>query len=158
MPERSKPITSTPRAPASRTVKGSNATDAEAVQTFLAALEHPLKAEILALRQLILTSDPSIREGIKWNVPSFRAEGRGSDDYFATFHLRGKTGIQLILHTGAKARGTTGRLPVADPQGLLTWLGDERASVLFPGMAEVEARALDFQALLRSWIEAMEGA
>lgn len=158
MPAQSKPAASASRASAARTAKRSNATDTDAVQTFLAALEHPLKAEILALRQLILTADPCIREGIKWNVPSFRAEGRGSDDYFATFHLRDKAGIQLILHTGAKARGTTGRLPVVDPQGLLTWLGDERASIRFAGMAEVEARAQDFQALLRSWIEAMAGA
>jgi hypothetical protein len=71
------------------------------VETFLAALDHPLKPEILALRQVILGADPSITEGIKWNVPSFR-----TSEYFATMHLRAKDGIQVILHLGAKTRGT----------------------------------------------------
>jgi len=43
----------------------------ENVETFLAALEHPFKPDILALRQVILGADPSIAESIKWNAPSF---------------------------------------------------------------------------------------
>ena len=65
----------------------------EDVEIFLAALDHPLKPEILALRQIILAADPSITEGIKWNVPSFR-----TSEYFATMHLRAKDGIHVILH------------------------------------------------------------
>lgn len=43
-----------------------------AVAEFLRRLEHPLKAEIEALRRVLLAADPAVREGIKWNAPSFR--------------------------------------------------------------------------------------
>ncbi|HKH48386.1 MAG TPA: DUF1801 domain-containing protein [Thermoanaerobaculia bacterium] len=74
--------------------KGSGAVDA-----FLATLEHPHKESIQALRSLILSLDPRIREEIKWNAPSFLIQ-----DHFATFKLHPPTSIQLVLHTGAKPR------------------------------------------------------
>lgn len=40
-----------------------------AVDAFMAALVHPHKAEIEALRKLMLSVDPSVREGVKWNAP-----------------------------------------------------------------------------------------
>ncbi len=36
----------------------------------MAGLEHPLKAEIEALRDIILRAHPGITELIKWNAPS----------------------------------------------------------------------------------------
>jgi hypothetical protein len=117
------------------------------VDAFLAALDHSYKAEILALRQLILAADPSIREGIKWNAPSFH-----TTEYFATFHLRAKAGVQLILHLGAKVRDNTTGMTIADPQSLLTWLAKERASISFHDLAEIRAQQTAFQALIRAWI------
>ena len=35
------------------------------VQSFIDALDHPLKGEIIALRQLLLNTDPTISEEIK---------------------------------------------------------------------------------------------
>ena len=64
----------------------------------LKSLSHPMKAEIELMRAAILGADPSIREGVKWNAPSFRTH-----EYFATTNLREKKGIGLILHLGAKA-------------------------------------------------------
>lgn len=118
------------------------------VDAFLATLDHPAKAEILTLRQLILDADPRIGEGIKWNAPSFH-----TTEYFATFHLRGKAGVQLILHLGAKVRdNSTAGMTIADPQSLLTWLGKERASISFQDLAEIHAQQSAFQALIRAWI------
>eukprot|EP01031_Cornospumella_fuschlensis_P007315 gene7315-9064_t len=65
----------------------------------MTTLDHPFKAEIQTLRQAIPAVDPAIAEGIKWNAPSWR-----TSEYFATTHLRSKTGLGLILHLGAKAR------------------------------------------------------
>lgn len=119
------------------------------VDAFLAALEHPHKAEILALRQTILAADPRIAEGIKWNAPSFR-----TSEWFATFHLRAKGGAQVILHFGAKVRDkSTARAAIADPDVLLEWLGTDRASVKFRDAADVEAKRSAFAAVLRQWIE-----
>ncbi len=119
------------------------------VDAFLATLEHPRKAEILALRQAILAADERIGEGIKWNAPSFR-----TSEWFATFHLRAKAGVQLILHFGAKARDTSGaRAAIADPDGLLEWLGPDRASVKLRDLDDVRARQPAFTAVVRQWIE-----
>jgi hypothetical protein len=121
---------------------------AQAVDRFMAALEHPHKPEIEALRQAICAVDPSIAEGVKWNAPSWR-----TTDYFATTHLRAKTGFGLILHLGAKARDMPdGRLAIADPGGLLKWLGKDRAQVGFASAADFTARLPALQAIIRQWI------
>ena len=119
-----------------------------AVDRFMAALTHPHKADIEALRQAICAVDPAIAEGIKWNAPSWR-----TTEYFATTHLRGKTGFSLILHLGAKARELPeGGLAMADPAGLLKWLGRDRAQVEFASSADFAARLTALQALIRQWI------
>lgn len=121
----------------------------EDVETFLSSLEHPFKQEILALRQAILGADPRIAEGVKWNAPSFH-----TSEYFATFHLRAKDGVQLILHLGAKKRDTAiSGIEVADPNGSLKWLAKDRASVKFRDLKDVEARRAAFVALIREWIK-----
>jgi hypothetical protein len=120
----------------------------ENVETFLAALDHPFKPEILALRQIILGVDPSIAEGIKWNAPSFR-----TSEHFATMQLRAKDGVQIILHLGAKTRdtATTGIL-IDDPVGLLAWLAKDRAAVTFRDLNDIDARQAAFAHVIRQWI------
>lgn len=121
------------------------------VETFLAALDHPHVAEIFALREIILGADPAIAEGIRWNAPSFR-----TSEYFATFHLRARDGVRIILHFGAKrrARGDA-RAAISDPTSLLHWLAADRASVSFGDLREVEGRRSDFSGLIREWIARM---
>lgn len=112
------------------------------------ALDHPHKKEIEVLRRVILGAHSSISEGIKWNVPSFR-----TSEYFATFHLRAKDGVGIILHLGAKARGpATPKVEIKDPAGLLRWLGKDRAMVTFSDAKEVSSKRRAFEAVLREWI------
>ncbi|HET6763976.1 MAG TPA: DUF1801 domain-containing protein [Longimicrobiaceae bacterium] len=119
-----------------------------AVDAYLAALDHPLKAEIVALRAIILSADAAIGEGIKWNAPSFH-----TTEHFATFHLRGKAGVQVVLHLGAKARADAGvRAGIVDGAELLQWRGPDRAIVTFWDMADVEARRDAFVRVLQQWI------
>ena len=126
-----------------------SASPPEDVETFLASLEHPFRQEILALRQIILGADPGIAEGIKWNAPSFR-----TSEYFATFQLRAKDGVQVILHLGAKVRDTsTSGIAIADPESLLEWLAKDRASVKFRDLKDVDARRSAFAKVLRAWIK-----
>jgi len=120
----------------------------ENVETFLASLDHPSKPEILALRHIILAADPTIAEGIKWNVPSFR-----TSEYFATMNLRGTSGIGVILHFGAKKRdiSTTG-VAISDPDSLLSWLAKDRAMVTFRDLNDITERRSAFTNLIRQWI------
>jgi hypothetical protein len=126
-----------------------SAPEPENVESFLASLEHPFKEEILALRQIILGADSGIAEGIKWNAPSFR-----TSEYFATFQLRAKDGVQLILHLGAKKRDTAATgIELSDPDSLLEWLAKDRASVKLRDLKDMDAKRSAFAKLIREWLE-----
>lgn len=129
------------RVPAKKPSPGDGTAEVEA---FLGSLDHPLKPEIQAVRRIILGADPGIAEGIKWNAPSFR-----TTEWFATFHLRAKAGVQVILHLGAKARGGP---DIAFEDPLLTWLGKDRATVTFRDMGDIEAGKDALAGLIRRWI------
>lgn len=116
------------------------------VEGFLASLEHAHKPAILAVRAIILGT-PGVTEGIKWNAPSFR-----TTEWFATFHLRAKAGVMVVLHLGAEVKAGDG-ITIDDPNGLLAWLGKDRASVTFADQADVEEKRESFAALIRRWIE-----
>jgi len=116
-----------------------------AVDQFMTVLDHPFKAEIQAIRELALSLGPEVREGIKWNAPSYR-----TSEYFATTNLRVKNGIGVILHLGAKVRDET--VSIDDPQCLLTWHGSDRASVSFSSMEDFNAKRPAFKAILEQWI------
>jgi hypothetical protein len=118
----------------------------EAVDHFMANLEHPYKDAIALLRRIIREADPSIAEGVKWNAPSFR-----TTEYFATTHLRAKDGIGIIFHLGAKVREAPA-FQVEDPRGLLKWLAKDRASVTFAGLEDVKAHETAIQEIVRQWI------
>ena len=136
--------------PVAKPVTGDSQTSPDVI-AFLADLEHPLKAEIESVRRIILGASPDIREGIKWNAPSFR-----TTEYFATFHLRTKDSVRLVLHTGAKVKesATTG-LKIADPAGLLEWLAKDRCLVTFRDAKDLQAKKPALEALVREWIQGL---
>lgn len=120
-----------------------------AVSALLDQVDHPLRKEMDRLRKLILATDDRITEGVKWNTASFRTH-----EWFAT--LNGPRQVDrpmVILHAGAKVKGLPIKDRVADPDGLLRWLGGDRAQLLFADMTDIERKAPAFQQLLRVWIE-----
>lgn len=122
-----------------------------AVDAFMAAQPPAQAARLHLLREAILAVDPSIGEGIKWNAPSFRTH-----EYFATFNLRARQGLMLILHRGAKARPLPdGEVAIDDPDGLLTWLGKDRAQVVFGDGSDMACRLPALQAIVRQWVRAV---
>ena len=120
----------------------------EAVDALVKSLRHPAENEIQALRVAITQVDASIREGVKWNAPSFR-----TSEYFATTNLRTKVGVGVVLHFGAKVRSVAaGRDSIRDPQKLLKWVAKDRATVDFVDMNDLTAKKKALQAVLRQWI------
>ncbi|XYH93543.1 DUF1801 domain-containing protein [Sorangium sp. So ce1128] len=119
-----------------------------AVVAFLRELAHPQKQAIVALRQIILGVSPAIREEIKWNAPSFK-----TTEHFATFNLRAKDRVRLILHLGAKVKDTAAKgFEIADPAGLLEWLAKDRCLVAFSDGEDVQAKRAALEAVLRAWL------
>ena len=132
----------------SKTVPARTSGGTDEVENFLATLNHPSKREILALRAIIRGVDTTVRESIKWNAPSFHT----SED-FATFHLRHKGGVQLVLHMGVKARTNVGaRTAIVDPESLLEWRSADRATVTFRNLQEIVSRQRAFVKVLRQWL------
>ncbi|MEK8035091.1 DUF1801 domain-containing protein [Ideonella sp. DXS29W] len=115
----------------------------------MAELVHPHKPEIEALRKLMLEVEPSVQEGVKWNAPSFR-----TSEYFATTHLRAKSGLSVVLHLGAKVRQLpAGGVTIEDPAKLLKWLSKDRAMVEFATAEEFNNSKAAFRAVLRQWVK-----
>lgn len=121
----------------------------DGVAAYLKTLKHPLKKEIEAVRLIILGVSPAISEGIKWNVPSFRTE----KEWFATFNVRSQTAVQLVFHLGAKARPDLKAFKLADPNGLLKWLGKDRAMVTLGAGRDIPANRKALEAIVRAWIK-----
>lgn len=121
----------------------------EAVDRFMAKLEHPHKDAIEVIRRIICAADPVIAEGVKWNAPSFR-----TTEYFATTHLRAHDGIGIVMHLGARAREFPA-FQLEDPRGLLKWLAKDRALMNFAGIEDVKAHEEAIQAIVRQWIAAL---
>ncbi|RYD82835.1 MAG: DUF1801 domain-containing protein [Sphingobacteriales bacterium] len=63
-----------------------------AVNDFMEKLQHPLKAEIEAVREII-KSNTKINERVKWNAPSFFYI-----DDIVTFNPRAQKHVHLVFH------------------------------------------------------------
>jgi hypothetical protein len=117
------------------------------VDALVRDLDHPLKADINAVRKIVLGADPSISEGIKWNSVSFRRS-----DWFATVNLRSKDVIQLVFHTGAKVKDNP-QLKISDPSGLILWLAKDRCLVTLGAGKTLKSNAKAFEAIVKAWLK-----
>jgi hypothetical protein len=121
------------------------------VQTFLDQTTHPKREILLALRDVIRSTDPTLHEHIKWNAPSYQA---GGDDRI-TLNLSKPDAVKIVLHQGATAKDTkTGHRLIDDPSTHLIWATDQRASLQFESMDQVTAQRDWLAGLLRKWIDA----
>ncbi len=138
-----------PKKPASKKAAATpkKAPASEDAGAFMAALDHPLKADIETVRKLILSASPEIADGVKWNSISFR-----HTDWFATVNLRSTTTIQLVMHTGAKAKENPD-FTIPDENGLLVWLTKDRALATLGSGKTLKANAKAFTAIVKAWIK-----
>ena len=70
------------------------ANQTEQVNEFMDKLDHPFKAEVEMVREIIKNVNKDITEEIKWKAPSFSYKG----DYLVTFNLWEKGCIHLVFH------------------------------------------------------------
>lgn len=140
-----------PAKPSAKKPKVRSTQEDTAVSAFLKALDHPLKKDIEAVRQIILGASADIHEGIKWNAPSFR-----TTEFFATVNTRSLATVQLVFHLGAKVKdNSTKGLTIADPDGLIRWLAKDRCLVTVGKGQEIAARRAVLAAIVRQWIGQM---
>jgi hypothetical protein len=125
-----------------RTMKNADVNRTADVDAYMDRLEHPFKAEVQAVREIIKGVDPRITEQVKWNAPTFSYKG-----YMATFNLHRTQHVLLVWHNG---------VVLDDPDGLLEGAYPDRRMTYFTGMAEVEARRPALEGLVRRWVELMD--
>jgi uncharacterized protein YdhG (YjbR/CyaY superfamily) len=65
------------------------------VDEFMDKLDHPFKAEIQAIRDIIKNVNEEIAEEIKWKAPAFSYK----KEYLVTFNLWEKQRIHLVFHS-----------------------------------------------------------
>jgi hypothetical protein len=118
------------------------------LDAWLAALDHPRKAEVAALVAIALAARPGITGHIKWNAPSFVYAG----DDRVTLGLRPNGVLQIVFHRGAKARDAAG-FAFADDSGLIKMVAPDRGVVTL-AEGEVAARADALGRLIAYWVEA----
>ena len=68
--------------------------DGTQVAEFMDRLDHPFKAEVERLREIIRNVNSDITEQVKWNAPSFSYRGES----LVTFNLWEKKRIHLVFH------------------------------------------------------------
>lgn len=135
--------------PAKKAAAKQSAAAGESAAAYLKTLKHPLKKELEAVRLIVLGANAAISEGIKWNTVSFRTE----KDWFATFNVRAQDSVQLVFHLGAKTRPDLKAFKLADPNGLMKWLGKDRAMVTLGAGRDIAANRKGLEAIVRAWIK-----
>jgi hypothetical protein len=113
----------------------------------MAALDHPLKGVVEAVRAALAGSHPNIGEQIKWNAPSFTWQGEDK----VTFNIRPEAPLLLIFHRGAKAKDNAG-FTFEDGTGLMAWKAPDRAVVTIASEADWDAHGAAITGLIRRWM------
>jgi uncharacterized protein YdhG (YjbR/CyaY superfamily) len=114
-------------------------TDAEQVAEFMSKLEHPLKAEIEAVRAIIQNANPKISERIKWNAPSYYT----STDLL-TFNPRSLKNVHLVFH----------HIAIVQVQSaLLEGEYKDRRMVYFADMLDVESKKAELVRILNEYVQ-----
>jgi hypothetical protein len=112
------------------------------IDAFFAKLQHPLKAEMQAVTDIIRGASPKIEEDVKWGGPSFDCK-----EPFATFNPRLTDCVALIFHSGER---------LVDDSGLLERGPKGRAYAKFRSMAEVNKHRTTLIKLTKQWVKLMK--
>jgi len=114
--------------------------DRSAVEAYLREIDHPFKAEMEAVRAIILGVSDKISERIKWNAPSFFYK-----DDLGAFHVRATEYAHLILLF-------PGGAGMDDKSGLLEGNHKDRREAKFHSMDDVKAKQRALEKLVKNWI------
>lgn len=123
-------------------MKKANSTtgNTEQVDEFMDKLNHPFKAEVQMIREIIRDVNKEITEQIKWNAPSFSYKG----EYLATFNLHAKQHIHLVFHNPMISKVKS---------KLLEGDYDHRRMAYFADKKDIEAKRIALEKALKDLIK-----
>lgn len=114
------------------------------VTEFIDQLDNPLKKEMNAVREIILSASDKITEDIKWSAPSFAYK-----DNMATFNPRAKKFVNLTFHKGSL---------IEDNSGILEGEQKEARVARFHSMEEVLEKKEALESVVKKWVALMENS
>lgn len=112
----------------------------EQVDQFMTRLDHPFKAEVQMVREIIKNVDSDIAEQIKWNAPSFSYMGES----LVTFNLWEKKRIHLVFHNPMIS---------AVKSKLLEGAYDHRRMAYFVDESDIQAKKQTLEKALKDLIK-----
>lgn len=118
------------------------------VSKFLDGLNHPLRAEIEYLREIIINATSGLSENIKWNGPNYSFEEQDR----ITMRVQPPLQIQLIFHRGAKKQTQPKDRIIQSKSNLLVWKENDRAIVTLKNMSEIESGKADLTTIVQEWV------
>ncbi|HYJ11519.1 MAG TPA: DUF1801 domain-containing protein [Polyangiaceae bacterium] len=114
--------------------------DKAVVDAYMRDVDHPFKAEMQAVRQIILAASDKVSERIKWNAPSFfYKEDLGAFNPRATEYAH----LILLFPDGAG---------MEDSSDLLEGKHKDRREAKFHGMDDVKAKKPALEKLVKRWV------
>ena len=120
--------------------KGSPVSRTDKVDEFLRELNHPLTAEIEAVRSIIKGVNKDIAEEVKWKAPSFNYKGA----YLVTFNLWEEKRIHLVFHNPQISK-VKSKLLEGDYK--------DRRMTYFSDMEDIEAKKTGLEKILRQLVK-----
>ena len=114
--------------------------DRNAVEAYLRDVDHPFKAEMEAVRAIILGVSDKISERIKWNAPSFYYK-----EDLGAFHPRATEYAHLILLF-------PGGGGMDDSSGLLEGNHKDRREAKFHSLDDVKKKKSALEKLVKNWV------
>lgn len=125
----------------------SKPSEIQAVDDFMAVLNHPMKDLIAYVRQYILTIHPDIGDEIYWNAPCFFYTGnmypfkpKEYKRYIVGFNLFKQDCVRLIFLRGANVENSNGLLEGDYKDG--------RRLVIFKSIEEVQSKEAAFREIV----------
>lgn len=120
------------------------------VDEFLGDQSEDKRAQIQALRKIVLSSEPSLTENIKWNAPNYVFNGEDR----ITFNTMNKEGtVKLILHMGAsKEEDKKAKPTMTDDSGLVAWNSNIRGTLTFADIHEVHDQQEQVATIVVKWL------
>jgi uncharacterized protein YdeI (YjbR/CyaY-like superfamily) len=120
------------------------------VTEFLDGLNHSLRKEIECLREIILSTDYDLAEGIKWNGPNYSLNGEDR----ITLRIHPQKQIQVIFHRGAKVKESPEERLLGSEYNILLWKENDRAIASFNSLQEILEKKQMIREIVEKWIEA----
>jgi hypothetical protein len=120
------------------------------VADFLEDLDETKRAQVEVLRSIILASNTTLSEHIKWNAPSYILDGEDR----ITFNVRNKENlVKLVIHMGATRTENKKGTPVLDDaSGLITWSSDIRGILTFSSLEDITSNKDVINDIVNRWL------